>query len=149
MDLRPYRDSDAAIVCRSWKLGAADLSGCFDHFKSHDLPKEKRSTARGIYLEALNAEVPRLLTPETCVVGHNPRDDDAVWGFACGSNGVLHYVWVKDEYRGRGFARTLVAHLGLAAPLKTTTWTRACEAYQLKHPLYFVPSERRRVHGQL
>ena len=39
-------------------------------------------------------------------------DDDAVVGWACGTGKVLHYVYVRSEFRASGVARALVAELG-------------------------------------
>jgi GNAT superfamily N-acetyltransferase len=59
------------------------------------------------------------------LVAADPEDDDVVWGWACESNGVLHWVYVKGPFRRAGIALRLLSSLGLDdGELLTTSMTR-------------------------
>ncbi len=43
------------------------------------------------------------------IVACSERDESALHGFACTANGVLCFLYVTDDLRGRGLGRALVA----------------------------------------
>lgn len=68
---------------------------------------------------------------------------DKIYGWGCASNGVLHYVYVKEPFRRIGIGREIVAALGLKPPLVATHWTRNAEAICRQQPALaiYCPSE--------
>ena len=40
------------------------------------------------------------------------EDHDAIIGWVCGTSSVLHYVYVRSDFRGGGIARGLYQHIG-------------------------------------
>lgn len=98
--IREARDTDRAFVeqtfARSYREAAA---------------------VRGAELATWIAEAQRVVAAwlregARLVVSVPEADDDAVVGWACGSAKVLHYVYVRSDFRGSGEARALVTELG-------------------------------------
>lgn len=60
-----------------------------------------------------------------CIVAHINGRPDELLGFACGSNGWLHYVYVKSPYRRIGVGRSLVERvIGDAKRVKVSHLTK-------------------------
>lgn len=53
-------------------------------------------------------EMTRLLHIATTVIACSAEDHDAYLGWACGTRGALHYVFVRGICRGTGVGRVLV-----------------------------------------
>lgn len=67
----------------------------------------------------------------------NREQPDQVFGWACAEVGkALHFVWVKETFRGLGLARELVEHVAPLSDITTpwTNWTQAGSALVAKLP---------------
>lgn len=101
LPVRAMREGDLAFVVDSWKRsyeGAAAVAGCdHEHYRVEMTRTIKRLVGRP------EVEV-RILTA--------PDDDDHLLGFAAftrsGPSAELHYVYVKQDFRGSGYARRLL-----------------------------------------
>lgn len=132
-EIRPYRSStDEALVHKCWK----------DSFWANSF---LRWAAKRDYYKELNDRCRWLVSSDSVLIAHNPADENHVWGFTCHSEGVLHYVWVRNEYRKRGIASGLVnLALGDRKTTPCSHWTSVCEAVQDRFNLRYVPSKGRR-----
>ena len=61
------------------------------------------------YYRSYHPELMRLIARCNVALATLEDDADAYMGWACGTDGVLHYVYVKWPYRQHGIARTLMA----------------------------------------
>lgn len=64
------------------------------------------------------------------------EDPDAIIGWAAGSSSVLHYVYVRHDFRASGIAKALVAELG--SP-KAYTLKPASPRVRVPHGWRFLP----------
>ena len=128
-NVRAYRPAaDEAIVAATWK----------DTFWSLGF---LRWAAKRDYYRQMNRVVEWLVSPDNVLVAVNPRDENHVWGWLCFSGSVIHYAWVRHEYRRVGIFRLLLAKSELPThPLHCSHWTRLCEVVQGKWQLAYVPT---------
>lgn len=107
LPIRAMRESDLAFVVDSWKRsyeGAAAVAGCDrDHYRAEMTTAIRRLCGRPD------------VTVRICTA---PDDDDHLIGFACFRAGELHYVYVKQDFRGKGIARSLLQ----GAPITSYTF---------------------------
>lgn len=133
MRIRPAAVGDRAFVLSSWKRSY------------HESPvvawSQRTPEGRAAYYAWVNRVLPDVLEDSRCVMAANPLDPEHVFGWACAGAGILHYAYVKQEYRRQRIARRLLAHLGLGgdAPLRCTHWTDACRWARVD----FAPEELR------
>lgn len=94
------------------------------------------------YYRMMDQRVAGLVSPETVLVAANPMSDNHLLGWACCSEGVAHYVWVRHQYRRIGIAsRLLDAMLGPHRELTICShWTKVCEAVQYRRQLRYEPT---------
>jgi GNAT superfamily N-acetyltransferase len=59
-------------------------------------------------------------------------------GWAAGGDRLLHYVYVKQPYRGEGVAEALVIALG--GPTKVTHWTRGAALHRKRAAYEYWPT---------
>lgn len=63
-----------------------------------------------------------------------------ILGWACGGAGLLHYVYVKDRFRGDGICRRLTQELGCdSGPVTVTHFTSPMERWRKVRPVRFNP----------
>ena len=77
-----------------------------------------------------------LLRGAKALVAVDPSEPDYIYGFICAEENLLHYVYVKDAYRGNGVSLQLTAEAGLggASPLFCTHWSTAFDRISIKKP---------------
>jgi GNAT superfamily N-acetyltransferase len=77
--------------------------------KSYE-PRARRlhELGRNEYYRTYHPELSRLLRLSNVALAVLDDDPDCYLGWACGSEGVLHWVYVKHAYRELGVARALV-----------------------------------------
>lgn len=105
---RPARAEDRALVFSSWlRSYRASVSSA--------IPAP-------IYFDGHHALIERLIDRWPPIIACPSDDLDTICGWACGDGGsTLHYVYVKEAYRGNGVCRGLLA--GYRDPLTVTHLT--------------------------
>jgi len=107
--IRPMIDSDLALVQHSWKKGYIKRGPC------------KWVPERVAFTE-LNHRIRSLLKVTQVLVACNPQDSDSVFGWVCFDPVCLHYVYVKNTFRGAHVAwRLLVKAEELGGTLLRTS----------------------------
>ena len=136
--IRPMTQGDEPLVLSSWKKSYADA-----------VDWARTEAGRAHYYTHVNGVLPRLLDGSRTAIACNPLDAEHVFGWACvdrdeSEGAVLHYAYVKRDYRGMGVARRLLESLGIreGARVIVTHWTDACED-QTWLELRYRPSRRR------
>lgn len=81
---------------------------------------------RGAWRRRERPRILDMILGGECVVAADPDDDDALFGFACGDSGALHYVFVRQTRRRGGLASAMVRALMASGvvPLTHTYTTR-------------------------
>lgn len=97
LPVRPARESDAAFIIDSWKRSYEPRNVDVDHYRVEMTRTIRRLIGR----------------PDSdTLVAYDPSDDDHLVGFACftnyGARAELHYIYVKQDFRGKGIARRLL-----------------------------------------
>ena len=139
--IRPYADGDEAAVASAWKQSYRAASPVLSSWCTNG----RRGTQA--YWDWVNQYVNRMLERCTVRVACNPHGEDHLWGWLCHEGPVVHYVWVRLEYRRRGIATALLLEaLGPRAQdeLICSHWTKACEQIQTKIRLRYCPSAAER-----
>jgi hypothetical protein len=85
-------------------------------FKSHTGPL----IASADYYRTHHPELQRLVRRSRIALAVLTEDHDVYLGWACGTAGVLHYVYTKYVYRTAGIARALVREVCGDGPLMFT-----------------------------
>ena len=113
--IRRLLPEDINFILHSWKLS----------YRAY-----RREWTNTFYYAEMHRRIVRLLerTP-TVRVACNPLDVTRIYGWVIAENPVLHYLYVKEPFRGAGVALSLVAEVGLASASKIlcTHWTAACD----------------------
>ena len=94
------------------------------------------------WFDVMWPQIERLLDREgtTTLIAYERDDVDFFYGFVCGEltgpTPVVHYVYVKEPYRREGFARGLLAALGVdpALPFLYTCQTAVVARLRAKIP---------------
>ncbi|MDQ3023239.1 MAG: hypothetical protein M3R04_02460 [bacterium] len=125
--IRECRESDLPLVLNSW-------------LRSYRNEDAVRTVTNEIYYSEVvgqKARILDLMAHGRTVVACDLDDADSVFGWACSSIAhpgvsvppVMHYVYVKQAYRGNGLGRALLGALGVGkAPVWATHETRAVRA---------------------
>ena len=119
--IRPAAKADEAFILSSWKLSYLDAP----------INAWARATesGRGAYYAYMNAQLPRIMAQARTIVAHNPIDNEHLFGWACATANLVHYVYVKSDYRRDSIAERLLTslHLPRDCDLVATAWTSVCE----------------------
>ena len=91
--LRRWEPTDRAFIAVTWGLGDRAAGGAPEAVHREWHPKV----------------VDRLLDTNGAVVACSERVPSTIYGWACGSERVLHYAHVVPELRGHGLGRALIA----------------------------------------
>ena len=122
MKLRPGCEDDLPFVLKTWTRSYAADPGSGSQTRQRLV-----SGIRGTILDLLQHPTTEL------VVGID-EGTGLIRGFVCFDTGrefpVLHYVYVKDGYRGEGLGSQLIdaARAGKTGPVRYTFRTRACRS---------------------
>lgn len=122
MKLRPAIDEDLPFVLKTWTRSYAADPGSGSQTRPRLV-----SGIRGTILDLLQHSTTELL------VGCNEKTL-LIEGFVCFDTGrpfpVLHYVYVKEGYRGNGYGSQLIAaaRADKTGPVRYTFRTRACRS---------------------
>lgn len=129
VELRAATPEDLPLIFASWKKGAS---------KSHAMRWSKTDAWR-----ELNKRCPIILDRCGALVACSPEDPDYVIGWICAdrSRNLVHYVYVRSQFRGFGIARLLAGASGIdpEKPIEATHWTPAAERIQYTKALRFLP----------
>ena len=116
--LRPAGLADRNFIAASFKASLKD-GGDF-RWSGPDFGREMDRRLAEIFQSAVVAEM-----------------GSGLLGWAAGSAMLLHYVYVKQPYRGEGVAEALVVALG--GPTKTTHWTRGAARHKKRGSYEYQP----------
>jgi len=129
--IRPAEEGDRPFVLASW---ADSYLGHAPHIRSWTGPDPElqREMVRAYRRRLSHAtEVMEIL------VASHQEDKGVLFGFVARDFQVdleipvMHYIFVKEPYRGLGIAKRLMEGAGLLYDrLAVTHWTRDCESYQ-------------------
>ena len=120
--LRQYRPADRAVVCDVW------LQSYYKH-ASQWLGWIGFDAFRALYMPIICALLDRSRVRVACL-----RDDEsAVVGWLCMSDKLLHYVWVRAEWRRSGLG-TWLAHDLAADAMHYTHETEAGRQWVRRFP---------------
>jgi GNAT superfamily N-acetyltransferase len=128
--LRTPEPDDAALglVLDSWTRAVADHSPWATYLRSDISVKVKgKGTGRQATRQGgTTAPIPRPillhhhdillknLIPHTDItLACDPSDPDTVWGWSCSEVDCLHFLYVKNAFRGFGIGRLLLRETGL------------------------------------
>lgn len=100
LPVRPARESDMAFVAMSWRASFEPR---------HAFDREE-------FREEMDRVIRRLCSRGHVRIAHAPDDDDHLIGFAAYSadGRELHYIYVKQDFRGKGIARALLKDASIA-----------------------------------
>jgi hypothetical protein len=116
--LRDARPEDEAVIMRAWLVG---------FHKGGDWP---RRVPKERYFREHKATVQRLLAKSLTIVACNPEREWQVLGFLCYSGPVLHWVYVKQMYRGeRGMGVATAMWHTAWEPRVCSHWSRAAKSH--------------------
>jgi GNAT superfamily N-acetyltransferase len=113
--IRKMAPGDRALVASSWTHGARGASAWWHGDE---------------YARAASRGVDGLLDRCACWVLANPDDINRILGWTCvGTSGVtpvVHWIWVREDWRRLGLARRLLAHVltETTARLAVSGWSR-------------------------
>ena len=93
LELRDARKADENYIRSTFARSAWDLV---------------RKVRREHWYQTSTPLLERLLAGAAVTVACAPEDNDALFGWAAATDGVLWYVYVPFEFRGLGLARELV-----------------------------------------
>jgi GNAT superfamily N-acetyltransferase len=88
--------------------------------------------------DIMNGRVDHLLSKSDVWVACNPDDSDQIFGWIAVEDGRMHYMYVKDVYRGQGIAKELLDKAG--GPKEFTHFTYAMENLSKKLGMWYTPS---------
>lgn len=113
--LRPGKKEDHGYVRSTWA----------DSYREAVLPWLPMSSVR----QGMARDMLVKLATCTLVVACDVDDPDRIYGWALGSPGVLHYVYMRETRRGMGHGARLVEEA--VAPLKPARCTYMTPAAQM------------------
>ncbi len=127
-DLRPMESTDQGHIVSNWFQNVRDKHNGF--FGARHMDK----AAYGYYVQHQNRIIEKLLDSAIVRILCAHDYSDQIMGWACADQRdgqlLLHYVFVKEIYRGKGFARALVESLRRDnQTLSTTHWNRVCTSW--------------------
>ena len=134
--IRPEARTDLHFILSSWKRSYFEALPWLDSDTYYPMISER--------IDALRHS-PRTITTVACSV----EDDDFIFGWTCRSGDLVHYVFVRQAFRGARVASRLTPP-STHEPIRTTHWTRPCEAYAIRNPgrLIYTPSGLPRIADQ-
>lgn len=129
--LRGMTAGDVGFVLDSWR-------------RSYDDAQHARAPSLAVYLRTQRAVIEQCLRTSEVTIAHWPDVADQILGWVChrGDLGypVVHYAFVKKDFRKRGLGRSLFEHAaGKAGPV-WTTHSRRLEYWKRSHRIVFNPA---------
>jgi hypothetical protein len=116
--LRPYKESDLNFIQNSW--GASYYKGA--DYLDYLSPKEFNSKHRPIREELLKK--PTI----ACIIACDSQDEDLILGWILvekpkGKGLLLHYLYVKEAFKGEGISEELIKKALPEKPILVTHMT--------------------------
>lgn len=141
ISIRDAVDDDRNLIHKSWKLGLRRSSG--PHVCSAPGCPSISCLSGRRYFQAMEGRINTLLE-RTARVACNTERVDQILGFAVAEASGLHYVYVKQGFRGHRVAARLVSDLAethdWGDSIRCSHWTKAAEEYADLHPSRFTYS---------
>jgi GNAT superfamily N-acetyltransferase len=120
--IREARAGDAPFILSSWLHSF--------RAESKQLGQENGYLDPDTYGTGHRRLIQRAFDAGQVYVATAPDDDDTLYGWACGSPGVLHYAFVKLDLRGRGFAKALIQQTVQTPRWRCTHYTSAVKRWK-------------------
>lgn len=99
IQLRPANQEDVPFIFSSW-------------LKSYKYAPWCRNLTNTVYYAEHHKVIERLLKTNDVIIACNPEDPSQIYGFVCAGtvDGIfcLHYMYVKQSFRGLGIGKTLL-----------------------------------------
>lgn len=97
MNVRTYNaETDLPFVMRSW-MKSFQASRAVVHVHPEIFYTEQRQV------------IASLLKSATTLVVCDPEATDVIWGWACGAESLIHFIFVKQDFRRMGIGRHLAS----------------------------------------
>ena len=136
-DINPLANQSRDLICKSWSLAHRQS------FFAGTLPDD-------LYFPAQLEQINRLLDTSKVLLAQDPEDPQVQYGYLCYQEPrdpqygpVIHFLFVKEDWRRYGIAKDLLAHAGidLTKPSRHTHQSAFSRQYCLKHnyPSVFNP----------
>jgi hypothetical protein len=93
--MRPASEGDAPFIVDSWMLSYR--------------PSAVARDAGGAYIRGQKAKIRRLLSRANILVACLPEDPETILGWSATEATVVHFVYVKREFRRLGIASSLLS----------------------------------------
>jgi hypothetical protein len=116
--IRPIEPEDVAFVICSWLEGYWD-DGPFELV----MPKSQ-------WWRRWHVVIENILADERCktLIACNPENEEQLYGFVSARPpDILHWVYVKQPYRGNGIAKELELDAGLRLPFRLSHWSSGAD----------------------
>ena len=128
MHIRPADPGDIDLIVSTWRF-------CYGSPVWGD-----RNVRMGDFKNGHRAVMARALESGQALVVADNASPGTVLGWAVGGPGLLHYVYVKKEFRGDGLCRELTKALGCEeGPVTVTHLTKPIEKWRAKREVRFNP----------
>jgi GNAT superfamily N-acetyltransferase len=118
ISLRPGTEADRGYVLGTW----------LDAYRAAVCPWLPRGELRGALVHRLTKRIAGGLT-----VACDDLDADRIYGWACGTRGLLHFVYVRDTRRRAGLARRLVLDVCGGVPGACSMLTPSVQMVAARH----------------
>jgi len=123
--IRPAERGDMNFVYSSW-LSAVATS-------------EKRRTPKNLVYKHHRPIMERALEESRVVVACMEDCHDQILGWLCHDGDIVHYLYIKQSFRGFGLATLLINEVGIPTPITVTHWTWRLWDISKTHSLVYNP----------
>lgn len=132
LKFRPFELPDRSFILKSW-------------LKSYR--KYQAGVPDELYFKGQTALIFAIATRSKLVIACDKDNPGFIIGFVCGhlcenlTDTIIHYIYVKDDYRRNGIARDLVMHLGYRQQgnILATHWTKPVTSICQSYPVVYNP----------
>ena len=121
--VREVRDDDWGLIFSSFRKGYSDSVRTTDR---EIPPKSKR--------QLFHHRICGLQKNASFKIACDPDDEHQILGWCCYQPQVLHYLYVREIYRGQGIGLQLLTPLAMFPKLFVTHWTADFQRFAAHNP---------------
>lgn len=135
VDVRAVHTTDFGFIMHSWLRSYKTMSEIVKRVRDESFYKNHQIILKDIFQSPTNE----------ILVAHLKDEPDIIIGYLVfGKEQLIHYVYVKSEFRNLGIAKRLLNSANLDVEAATFThWTEMVHRYLEKHPnLIYDPYRR-------
>lgn len=141
--IREMKDSDKAFIACTWM----DVIRFSRPKKTEDENTKMLTTwtdVKNVYSPIINAlfrEKPKMFR-----VLVDEKNEDQIYGWVCGGKYCVHFIYIKEDFRGFGFSKLLIRAVGYVHRLWTFShWSGDCERHKKIGHIHYRPELFRRL----